>query len=85
VTPLPEQSLVDRHSQIRHAPEPAFDLCDVTGIAVPDPLFETVETKLFVVNQSASILALMCIECPHETTMRVDRPLELQDACDGRE
>jgi hypothetical protein len=61
------------------------DLRGVSGVPVPNSLLESVETGLFVVDQSTTLLAIMGIQGSDEAPMGVQSSLQFQHASDGGE
>jgi hypothetical protein len=70
-----ERSLPDGFSEIAYAAQPAGDLRGVTVVPLSNSFLESVETGLFVVDQSTTLLAIIGIQGSDEAAMGVHRSL----------
>ena len=57
----------------------------ICAVSVPNPLLETVETGLFVADETKACLALTGVDGSDETAVRVHRTVEVQHASNRRE
>lgn len=70
--------------ELLDAEQPALDLRHVRTIPVPDPLLETVEPCLLVVDQLETLVPVMGTQRVDITSVRVRCPRQLQLASNGR-